>query len=48
MARSKHKNLSNRNQGYLASSEINYSTTASPGHSNTPEKARFRLKNHIS
>jgi hypothetical protein len=32
------KNISNRNQGYLASSEPNFPTKDSPGHPNTPEK----------
>ena len=31
MARGKHKNISNRNQGYLASLEPSSPTTASPG-----------------
>ena len=38
MAESKHKNRSNRNQGYLASLEPNSPTLASPGYTNTPEK----------
>jgi hypothetical protein len=38
MAGGKGKNISNRNQGYLASSEPNSPTTASPGYPNTPEK----------
>jgi hypothetical protein len=38
MACSKHKNRTNRNQGYLASSEPNSPTIASPGYSITPEK----------
>jgi len=32
MARGKHKNLNNRNQGYLAPSEPSSPTTASPGY----------------
>ena len=39
MARSKGRNISNRNQGYLASSEPSSLTTVSPGYSNTPEKS---------
>jgi hypothetical protein len=37
MAGGKHKNRSNRNQGYLASSEHNSPTIASPGYTITPE-----------
>jgi hypothetical protein len=37
MAGDKHKNISNRNQGYLASSEPNSTTKASLGYPNTPE-----------
>ena len=36
LARGKGKNISIRNQGCLASSEPNPSTTASPGYPNTP------------
>jgi hypothetical protein len=38
MMRSKYKNRSNRNQGYLASSEQNSPTIISPGYTITPEK----------
>jgi hypothetical protein len=38
MAGGKHKNISNRNQGYLASSEPNSPTIVSPGYTITPEK----------
>ena len=38
MAGGKGKNISNRNQGYGASSEPNSPTIASPGHNITPEK----------
>jgi hypothetical protein len=44
MARGKHKNISNRNQGYLASSEPNSPTIASPGHTIAPEKQESYLK----
>jgi hypothetical protein len=44
MARGKHKNISNRNQGYLASSEPNSLTVASPGYTITPEKQDSDLK----
>ena len=38
MAKGKWKNLTNRNQDYLASSEPSTPTTVSPGYLNTPEK----------
>jgi uncharacterized protein YlxW (UPF0749 family) len=44
MAGSKYKNRSNRNQGYLASSEPNSPTIASPGYTITPEKQDMDLK----
>jgi hypothetical protein len=44
MARGKHKNRRNRNQGYLASSEPNSPTTASPGYTITPEKQDMDIK----
>jgi hypothetical protein len=44
MAGGKHKNTSNRNQGYLASSEHNSPTIASPGYTITPEKQDLDLK----
>jgi hypothetical protein len=44
MAGGKHKNISNRNQGYLASSEPNSPTIASTGYSNTLEKQDSDLK----
>ena len=44
MARGKCKNISNRNQVYLASSEHSSPTTESPGNSNTPEKQDSDLK----
>jgi hypothetical protein len=44
MAGGKHKNISNRNQGYLASSEPNSPNIASPGHPNTPEKQDLDMK----
>jgi hypothetical protein len=40
----KHKNRSNRNQGYLVSSEPNSPTIASPGYTITPEKQDMYLK----
>jgi hypothetical protein len=45
-ARGKHKNTSNRNQGYLASSEPSSPTTVSPGYPKTPEKQDSHLKSH--
>ena len=47
MARGKDKNISNRNQGYLASSEPNSPTTASPGYHNTAEKKDLDLNSHL-
>ena len=47
MAGSKHKNISNRNQGYLASSEPNSPTIASPGFTITPEKQDSGLNSHF-
>jgi hypothetical protein len=44
MVGGKHKNISNRNQGYLASSEPNSPTIASPGYTITPEKQDSDLK----
>ena len=44
MAGGKHKNRSNRNQGYLASSEPNSPTIASLGYTITPEKQDMDLK----
>jgi chromosome segregation ATPase len=46
MVRGKGKNISNRNQGYLASSEPS-STTASPGYPKTPKKQNSDLKSHL-
>jgi hypothetical protein len=43
----KHKNIRNRNQGYLASSELSSPTTVSPGYPNTPEKEDSDLKSHL-
>jgi hypothetical protein len=47
MAGVKCKNRSNRNQGYLASSEPNSPTIASPGYTNTPEKQDMDLKSFL-
>jgi hypothetical protein len=47
MARQKNKNISNRIQGYLASSEPNSPSTARPGYPNTPEKQDSDLKSHL-
>ena len=44
MAGGKHKNRSNKNQGYLASSEPNFPTIASSGYTITPEKQDMDLK----
>jgi hypothetical protein len=47
MAKGKHKNLTKRNQNYLASSEPSSPITASPGYPNTPEKQDVDLKSHL-
>jgi hypothetical protein len=47
MARGKHKNLSNRNKGYLALSEPSSPTTANPGYCNTQENQDLDLKSHL-
>jgi hypothetical protein len=44
MVGSKGKNISNRNQGYLVSSEPNSPTIASPGYTMTLEKQDLDLK----
>jgi hypothetical protein len=44
MAAGKHKNISNKKRGYLASSEPNSSTIASPGSTITPEKQDMILR----
>jgi hypothetical protein len=44
MAGGKHKNRSNRNQGYLESSEPNSPTIASPRYTITPENQDMDLK----
>jgi hypothetical protein len=44
MAGGKHKNISNRNQGYLASSEPNSPIIANPEYTITPEKQDSDLK----
>lgn len=44
MAGGKCKNISNRNQGYLASSEPNSSTITSPGYPNTLERQDSEIK----
>jgi hypothetical protein len=44
MAGGKHKNISNRNQGYLASSEPHSPTIASLGYTITLEKQDLDLK----
>ena len=47
MARGKGKNISNRNQSYLASSELSSPNTVSPGYPNTPEKQDSDLKSQL-
>ena len=43
----KDKNISNKNQGYLVSSESSSPTSVSPGYPNTPEKQDSDLKSHF-
>jgi hypothetical protein len=47
MAKGKCKNLTNRNQGYLTSSEPSSLTTSSSGYPNIPEKEDLDLKSHL-
>ena len=47
MSRGKGKNISNRNQDYLTSSEPSSPTTVNPGYPNTPEKQDSDLKSHL-
>jgi hypothetical protein len=47
MARDKCKNLTNRNQDYLASSGPSTLTTVSPGYPSTPEKQDSDLKSYL-
>jgi hypothetical protein len=47
MTRSKGKNISNRNKGYLALSESSSPTTVNPGYPNTPEKQDSDFKSHL-
>jgi hypothetical protein len=47
MSRGKVKNISSRNQGYLASSEPSSPTTVSLGYPNPPEKQDSDLKSHL-
>jgi hypothetical protein len=47
MVKGKCKNLTNRNQGHSPSSDPSTSTSASPGHPNTPEKLDPDLKAYL-
>jgi hypothetical protein len=47
MLRGKGKNISNRNQVYLASSEPSSPTTVSPGYLNTSEMQDSDLSSHL-
>jgi hypothetical protein len=47
MSKGKYKNLTNRNQDHLASSEPSTPTTSSPGYPNTPEKQDSYLKSYL-
>jgi hypothetical protein len=47
MAKSKHKNLTNRNQDHSPSSEPITPTLSNPGHPNTPKKLDLDLKAYL-
>jgi gas vesicle protein len=47
MAKGKCKNLTNRDQDHLPSSEPSTPTSASPGYTNTPEKQDSDLKSYL-
>jgi hypothetical protein len=47
MEKGKGKNISNKNQGFLASSEPSSPNTVTPGYLNTTEKQNFNLKVHF-
>jgi hypothetical protein len=47
MVKGKHKNLNNRNQDYLESSEPSTPTTTSPGYPNRQEKQDMDLKSYL-
>jgi hypothetical protein len=47
MVKGKCKNISNKKQGYLASSKPSSSTTANNGYPNTPENQGSDLKSHL-
>jgi hypothetical protein len=47
MTRGKCKNISNRKQCYMATSELSFPTAKSPDYTNTPEKQDSHLKFHL-
>jgi hypothetical protein len=47
MWKGKHKNVPNRNQGYITSSETSFLTRASPGYPNTWKTQDLDLKSHL-
>ena len=47
MAKGKHKNLTSRNQDHSPSSEPSTPTSASPGHTDTPEKQDSDLTSYL-
>jgi hypothetical protein len=47
MVKGKHKNLTNRNQEHLTSSEPSTPLTASPGYSNTPKNQDVDLNSYL-
>jgi hypothetical protein len=48
MVRDKHKNLSTRKQGYLATSISSFPNSASSRYPNTPDKQDEDLKSHLT
>ena len=47
MAKGKHRNITNRNQGNMAASEPNSPLAACSGYPNTPEKQDLDLKSMV-
>ena len=47
MAKGQHKNTVNNGQGNTAPKELNYVTTASPGHPNTAEAQENDLQSNL-
>ena len=47
MAKGKHRDITNRNQGNMAASEPNFPSAASPGYPNKPEKQDMDFKSLV-